>query len=333
MINGFYRNVRHNLVHDGIFIFNARNRFIVNKMTNVFIYIAGITLLVTFIVSRFQSAQVVSFRTGIFAGCETKLTHAFNFAHQCFCGQDDAVFLGCGKGCKCSFCLSYQVISILYTCFNERRVSLLGQLVQTAVKHAFDRRNHVVHNQITHVVLLVVRHYIVFVEQIYDGHLLFLVFCHGNDRFIIVGHREVFTFCSVGRHFNRREQLLDFCFNAVHIDVAHYHDTLLVWTVPFLIIVSQCLVGEVVYHFHCSDRQTVGILAVFIHGREYLFIHTHHGSCACTPFFMDNSTFLVDFFRSKCQVIGPVVQNQQTRVYDSVTDNRYVRNVVHGFIY
>ena len=170
------------------------------------------------------------------------------------------------------------------------------------------------------------------VEKVDDRYVLFLVLGNGNQRFVVVGHREVSTFSGVLRHFDGGEHSLDLVFDGVYIDVSHDNDSLLVGAVPFFIIVTQCLIGEVVHHFHGSDGEAVCILAVLVENGQYGFIHTHHGSHACAPFFVDDSAFLVDFFRIKGQVVGPVVKDQQTGVNYTFAGNGDVIDVIDRFV-
>ena len=328
----FHRNRRHNLVHDGIFVFNARNRFVVGKVVHIFLHVGMVLHLVALVVGRFQSAQVVGFRTAVFACGESVAAHAFHFGHHGLHARQDGIFFAGNTACKGSFGACQDKVAVEYRCLDERGFSLLHQFGQTCVQHTFRSRFHIVHGQVTHVVLHFGRHGIVLVAQVYDRHLLFLVLGNGNQRFVVVGHRILYAYSRICRHFDGREHLLDFCLNLVHIHVAHYQHTLQVRTVPFLIIVAQCLIGEVVHYLHRTDRQTVCILAALVQCRQCLFVHTHHGSHARTPFLVNHATFLVYLFRVQCQVVGPVVQHQQTRVDDAVAYHRHVGDVVHRLV-
>ena len=170
------------------------------------------------------------------------------------------------------------------------------------------------------------------VPDINHGRWLFLVLGDGDNRFLVVGHLFIHTFGGIGRHFNRREDFLDFGFYLIYIHVTYHYDTLLVGTIPFFIIVAESLIREVVNHFDGTDRQTMAILASFESFRESLFVHTHHGTLSGTPFFVDDTAFVVYFLRVEGQVIGPIVKDEETRIHDTVTDNWYVGNVINGFI-
>ena len=88
------------------------------------------------------------------------------------------------------------------------------------------------------------------VVNIYLVYLLFLILCNGYDRFLIVGHREIFTFGCVFWHLDRTKYFLDFGFNLVYVDITHYNYTLQIWTIPFFVVVAQILIREIVYNIH-----------------------------------------------------------------------------------
>ncbi len=56
-----------------------------------------------------------------------------------------------------------------------------------------------------------------------------------------------------------------------------------------------------------SDGEAMGVFVTRIHHWQKLLLHTHHGTHACTPFFIDDAAFFINLFRIECQVIAPVV--------------------------
>ena len=91
--------------------------------------------------------------------------------------------------------------------------------------------------------------------------------------------------------------------------------------------------GKIVNHFDGTNGKSMAIFASGIHDREGLFIHTHHGTLSATPFFVDNSTFVVYFLWIKSEVIGPIMQNKETRVNDTVTNYGYIRYIIYRFVH
>ena len=169
------------------------------------------------------------------------------------------------------------------------------------------------------------------VPEVNHSRWLFLVLGDGYNRFLVVRYRFVLAFRSIGWHWDRREEFLDLGFYLVHINVTYYDDTLLVWTIPRFVIVAECLIREVVNHFDGTDRQAMSVLATIHSFRESLFVHTHHGTLSGTPFFVNHATFIVYFRFGQCQVVCPIVKNEQARIHNTVTDYRYIVDIINGF--
>ena len=154
-----------------------------------------------------------------------------------------------------------------------------------------------------------------------------------NDGFFIVGHGEVGALRRMGRHLDRAEQFLYLGFDLVYVDVAHYDNALQVGAVPFLVVIPQGLIREIVYHLHGSDGQAVGVFASREQGGECRFVHAHHRSQAGAPLFVDDTAFLVYFFRVEGKAVCPVVQDEQAGVDNPITGDGHVADVVHRFVY
>ena len=154
--------------------------------------------------------------------------------------------------------------------------------------------------------------------------LLLLVLLHRDNHLPVVGHGEVCPLGSVGRHLDGREDFLYLGFHLVHVNVAHDDDALLVGAVPLLIVVAQCLVGEVVHDLHRPYRQAVSIFAARVYLGERLLVHPHNRPHVGAPLLMDDTALLVDFLRVKRQPVRPVVQDEQARVDDRLADNGHI---------
>ena len=172
------------------------------------------------------------------------------------------------------FSLGNQEITVLCTGTDKRRVGKLRHFVQAVAKHALGSSYSKLVSKICYCILLLFRERLVLVEYIYSVSLLFLIFRYANDGFLVVWHRSVFAFRSVFGHLDRREESFNLSFNLIYVDVTYNNDTLLVWTIPFFIIVAQNLIREVIYYFHQSDRQAISIFTVAQHFGECGIVHT-----------------------------------------------------------
>ena len=82
LVQGGYGNSRCYLVDDGIFVGNARNRFVVEEVTDIFLYIAFILTLVAFLESRFQMAQIFCTGTAVLGFGKAELACTLDFAEN-----------------------------------------------------------------------------------------------------------------------------------------------------------------------------------------------------------------------------------------------------------
>ena len=111
-------------------------------------------------------------------------------------------------------------------------------------------------NEVYHCALQTVRHGINLHADVnlIVSHLLVLV--NKIDRLVVVRHRIFLHLCSIRVKRDRTEEFLDNLFCMVHVHITNYYDSLIVWTIPFLIVLAQSIVFKVVHHAHKSDRKT-----------------------------------------------------------------------------
>ena len=166
------------------------------------------------------------------------------------------------------------------------------------------------------------------------AHEVFLlgVGAYAVESAFVVGYGLIGAGFGVGGHFDGGEHLLDFAFDAVYVDVTHHYDSLLVGAIPCLVIVAQGLRLEVVHHIHDADGQTAAIFGGGEEVWEYALEDAHLALHAATPFFMDYAAFFVDFLGGKCQVVGPVVEYEQTGVLHALAGDRHVGYVVDSLV-
>ena len=111
-------------------------------------------------------------------------------------------------------------------------------------------------NVICHCALQTVRHS---VNLHIDTNLIvthLLVLIYEIDRLVVVRHRIFLHLCGIRIKRNRTEEFLDNLLRMVNVHVAYYDDSLIVWTIPFLVVLAQCVVFEVIYHAHKSERMS-----------------------------------------------------------------------------
>ena len=100
-------------------------------------------------------------------------------------------------------------------------------------------------------------------EEQEDGvPLQFLVVVDGVDDARVVGyfHRDHLARLTLGTDVAK--EAFDLGFRLVHIDVAHHDHALVLRVIPFLVVIPQLLMFEVIHHLHPSDGQSVTIFAV-----------------------------------------------------------------------
>ena len=168
----------------------------------------------------------------------------------------------------------------------------------------------------------------------HDGHLavlLFLVLVDDDDGGLVVRNGLVNHLCSVGvRSGKALEELLDLGLDVVNIHITDDNQSLIVRTVPLVVVVAQLVVLEVVNNVHQTDGQALAILRAGEQRFELTLEHTHFGTLAQTPLLMDNAALLVNLLVGEQQTAAPVLENQQTRVDGALASAGHVVDVIHG---
>ena len=231
------------------------------------------------------------------------------------------------------FRCSHEEFSIAGTGAGVRRIGCLQQFAQAVVQHGHRHVEHVLAYVIGHCILLVIGHYIVLEEELSRRALHFFVLTDVNQRFFVVFYRIVDTFGSIYRCLYVSKDFFQLGFDVVHVDVTHDDDTLQVGAVPFFIVVADVLIREVVDDVDTTDRHTVGILGIWIQRGKRIGHDAEHTAVAASPFFANHTAFLVDFLVGQFDSARPVVQDQQTRVYDVDVVGGHVADVVYSLVY
>ena len=252
----------------------------------------------------FNSTEVFSLGAGIFSGGEAKLLSAEGFHSGSLHSLAHFAFLRKNADSERILCLGKDVVAIACACLNEWTFGVLRLLVETVVKHLGDAPFAVIVNEIHHAVLFRFWEWVVLVHHLHDVHLLFLILVNHDDGFGVVRHLFVNHLSRIGsRSRNSAEHFLNLLHGVVHIDVAHHNHGLVVGAIPFLIVVADFVVFEIVDHAHQADRHTLAILRAWVELFEVAFEHTLACRRAQTPFLVNHATFLVDFLALKQQTV------------------------------
>ena len=100
-----------------------------------------------------------------------------------------------------------------------------------------------------------------------------------------------------------------------------------------MVIVTDIFVGEVIDYIDRADRHTICVFVAQIYSGKQVGIDAQHTTVTATPLFTDHSTFFVYLVIFEQNVVGPVVQNQQTRVQYTGTVYRGIADIIDGFVY
>ena len=75
-----------------------------------------------------------------------------------------------------------------------------------------------------------------------------------------VRHSFFYNLCCISRNSRVSPKLLNLVLGMVYIDITNNDDTLVVWTIPFLIIVAKVLIRELIDNAHQANWHTMTIL-------------------------------------------------------------------------
>ena len=133
----------------------------------------------------------------------------------------------------------------------------------------------------------------------HDSHQRFVIVVDGIDRPLAV----------VGTTGNICPEGFDLRLDGIDIDVAHYDDRLVVRTVPFMVVVAEGLVCEIIDDRGVADDVTFGVLGTRVHLRVHLFPYTPACRAARTPLLKDDAALRIDLFIQEEQTAAPVVHH------------------------
>ncbi len=87
-----------------------------------------------------------------------------------------------------------------------------------------------------------------------------------------------------------------------------------------------------VHHIHDADGQTAAIFGGGEEVGEYALEDAHLALHGATPFFMDYAALFVDFLGVEGEVVGPVVEYEQTGVLHALAGDGHVGYVVDSLV-
>ena len=215
----------------------------------------------------------------------------------------------------------------------ERRIGLAGNVAQTFSKDGVDNVLHQVY-QVAHAVSAI------FHGQRFRLHIhaqfgatCFRIGDDTHDRFNIFGNLMHFLGLSILAGRNVGKQSFQFAFDNIHIDVAHNDNGLQIGTIPSFVESLQFFCGESFQTLFCTNDIGGGIFRTLVKITPSLFHHTPTSIATRTPFFDDNTSFLIDFGRIVGNKSRVIVQNEQRSIDDTFTDGRNVVEHIHGLFH
>ncbi len=248
-------------IHCLIEVLNRGDGVTLEEVLDILVGIFLVLTLVAIGVHLLQSTDIVSLGTGILRSSKAEVVGTLSLTGHSLQGFDVLTFLShanqhegiLGTG-------QLQEVAILSLSLDERTIGLLLNLRETGIEHSTHHVVQVVLHKISSRLFQFCWDGVTLHREHEDGVLLLLVLLGYVDGLLIVGYRLVDYLGCIGRHHDVAEHLLDQVLRIVHIDVTHDDDTLVVGTIPFLIIGDEFLGLEVVHDLHLTDRHTVAVL-------------------------------------------------------------------------
>ena len=218
--------------------------------------------MIAVIVCLLQLRQVFRTATGIFGSGKASAFGTQHFPIDRIHSRFGVAPFRHGNICHRLLGLTQLHVAMLSLCQSIRSIRPGGDVVQAIHHHHVRHVQHVFGGKRQHRVAERIGQYIILEVELHQRVALLLVLSDGYHRFGKIIYRIINTFGRLGRKLNRRKQLLDFRFDAVYIHITYHHDSLQVGAIPFLVIIAQNLIREMVDNRHQSDRRTAAIPAI-----------------------------------------------------------------------
>ena len=127
-------------------------------------------------------------------------------------------------------------------------------------------------------------------------------------------------------------ETFDLRLDSIDIDVPDHDDSLIVRSIPFMVVIAERLVFKVVDYCGVADHVAFGILRAGIHFGVHLFPYTAAGSTSGTPFLQNDTTLRINLFVQQQQSAAPVVHHQQRAIHNTLTVRGHIRETVNGLV-
>ena len=223
-------------------------------------------------------------------------------------------------------------LAVLASCAGERRFGIQRQFRETVIEHIADQAAQ----HIDHVCLCgTLEHLGQLIELILHSDTAAFRLGVGNDyyqRFLVVVHRVDRALTIVGTTRYVRPEGFDLRLNTIHIDVTHYNNSLIIRAIPFLIIVTQCLILKIIDHRRVPDHISFRVLRARVHARVHLFPYAPARGASGTPFLQDDATLSVYLLVQKQQAAAPIVHDEQRAIHDTRTISRHIGETIDRLI-
>ena len=328
-LQGQYGN---QLLHRLVGIVDAGDRLLVQEVLHILIHKVAVVELVLVRVLLVEIALIVGLETVVLRRSETELGSTTSLGQGSSQSGLGLSVLGNDIQSEGINGTRQQIRSVLGISLQEGTLGLLGILAQTVVQHADGCILDVVGNHISHRTLQRIGERLVLHHQRNDVVALLLILVDDDNRLVIVRNGFRRNQCTVLRQLNGREEVLDLLFNLVYIHVTDDDDGLIVRTVPLLVVSLQEGTLEVVDNLHQTDRHTIAVLRIRIQLGQVALQHTHLGTGAQAPLLVNHATLFFNLLLLQQQTVGPVEENQQTRVHDTLTRGGDIADVIHRLV-
>ena len=166
----------------------------------------------------------------------------------------------------------------------------------------------------------------------FDGLLCLFVGSNSHSGLAVEIYRIKWPFATVSTCRHVCPEGFNLCFNLVHINIADYDNRLIVRTIPFVVISTECIILKIIDNRCITNDIAFAVLGVRIKFCANDVAHTTSGIVTSAPFFANHTTLCINLFRQKEQAASPIVHHQQRRVNDSLADGRHVRQTINGLV-
>ena len=324
------------LLHQLITVGGREYRFAVEKVVYTLLDQTAVAAVALHLHAPLGCVEIDGLCPCQFVGGKSVLAHSLHLSHSRSDATQYVVLLAAYAEAEGVAGARYEEHSVAHRAAHIGRVGgLLALVCQSAVEHVDDEPLHISVALIVHGGLLCAgRRCALHVEMSQRDGLL-AVFLYRHYHAVAAVYGVVDALCRVLGGGNFAKEPFDFGFHAVYIYVAHHNHRLEVGPVPLVIIVAQVLIGKIADDVHIAYRHAVLVLGAAVYlGHHALHESLHrHARAPVAPLFAYHATLLVYLLVLEQYVVAPVVEHQQTRVYDALTADGGSPYVVDGLVY